>query len=566
MFETLFAIPGLALIIGALAVPVLPHALRQAYMLVLIALSGVSVWGMETGTHMTATLAGLDLIVVRAHGLTAPFALVFHIAAALNVIYGMHEKGRITPTAGLAYAGAAIAALFAGDFITLFIYWELTAFTSVILILSGRSPRALAAAMRYLLLQVGSGVILLAGAVLLWRQADTLVIGPLDAMSPAGMLILIALGIKAAFPLVSDWLQDAYPEASPVGTVMLSAFTTKLAIYMLAVCFAGFAPLIYIGAIMAVLTTFYALIENDLRRALAYSLNGQLGLMVIAIGIGSSLALSGAVMHAFASTIYQGLLFMGMGAVLHRTGTAKAGQLGGLAKHMPLTALFMAVGAASIASLPLFSGFATKSLTLGAAAKAGHEAIWFILLFASVGALLHSGLRLIYHAFLAPNETMEATEAPRNMLLAMGMAATLCIGIGLYPAPLYALLPFEVKYKLWDIGHVLGELQLLVFAALAFIWLVRRGAIGRPQDKIVLNADWFLRAAAKHVIFELARPVVRLWFVALGKTRDALMRLLTISEEASRESGLVSGIASTGAAAGVFLAVFALMLLIRQIM
>lgn len=257
---------------------------------------------------------------------------------------------------------------------------------------------------------------------------------------------------------------------------------------------------------------------------------------------------------------------MGMGAVLHRTGTAKAGQLGGLAKHMPLTALFMAIGAASIASLPLFSGFATKSLTLGAAAKAGHEAIWFILLFASVGALLHSGLRLIYHAFLAPNETMEATEAPRNMLLAMGMAASLCIGIGLYPAPLYALLPFEVKYKLWDIGHVLGELQLLVFAALAFIWLVRRGAIGRPQDKIVLNADWFLRAAAKHVIFELARPVVRLWFVALGKTRDALMRLLTISEEASRESGLVSGIASTGAAAGVFLAVFALMLLIRQIM
>lgn len=566
MFETLFAIPGLALIIGALAVPVLPHALRQAYMLMLISLSGVSVWGMETGTHMTATLAGLDLIVVRTHGLTAPFALVFHIAAALNVIYGMHEKGRITPTAGLAYAGAAIAALFAGDFITLFIYWELTAFTSVILILSGRSPRALAAAMRYLLLQVGSGVILLAGAVLLWRQADTLVIGPLDAMSPAGMLILIALGIKAAFPLVSDWLQDAYPEASPVGTVMLSAFTTKLAIYMLAVCFAGFAPLIYIGAIMAVLTTFYALIENDLRRALAYSLNGQLGLMVIAIGIGSSLALSGAVMHAFASTIYQGLLFMGMGAVLHRTGIAKAGELGGLAKHMPLTALFMAIGAASIASLPLFSGFATKSLTLGAAAKAGHEAIWFILLFASVGALLHSGLRLIYHAFLAPNETMEATEAPRNMLLAMGMAASLCIGIGLYPAPLYALLPFEVKYKLWDIGHVLGELQLLVFAALAFIWLVRRGAIGRPQDKIVLNADWFLRAAAKHVIFELARPVVRLWFVALGKTRDALMRLLTISEEASRESGLVSGIASTGAAAGVFLAVFALMLLIRQIM
>ena len=566
MFDMLFAIPGLALILGALLVPFLPHALRQAYMLALIALSAFSVWGMAPGVYLTGALAGLDLTPVRAHALTAPFALVFHIAAALNVVYGMHEKCRITPTAGLAYAGAAIAALFAGDFITLFIYWEATAFTSVVLILNGKSPRALAAAMRYLLMQVGSGVILLSGAVLLWRGGGDLTIGPMDASTPAGLLILIALGIKAAFPLVSDWLQDAYPEASPVGTVMLSAFTTKLAIYMLAVCFAGTTPLIYIGVIMAVVTTFFALIENDMRRALAYSLNGQLGIMVTAIGIGSSLALSGAVAHAFASTIYQGVLFMGMGAVLYRTGTAKASALGGLLKYMPLTALFMAVGAASIASVPLFSGFATKSLTLGAAGKSGLEIVWLGLLFASVGALIHSGLRLGYHVFMAENDDMKAEEAPRNMLVAMAIAAGLCIFIGVNPQALYALLPYEVTYKVWDVGHVLGETQLLAFAALGFVLLMRRGIIRRPEDRLVLNADWFLRAAAKHVIFELAKPLVHVWLVALGKARDAIMRLLQISEDASRQSGLVSGIASTGAAAGVFLAVFALMLLIRQIM
>ena len=566
MFDMLFAIPGLALILGALLVPFLPHALRQAYMLALIALSAFSVWGMAPGVYLTGALAGLDLTLVRAHPLTAPFALVFHIAAALNVVYGMHEKCRITPTAGLAYAGAAIAALFAGDFITLFIYWEATAFTSVILILNGKSPRALAAAMRYLLMQVGSGVILLSGAALLWRGGGDLVIGPMDASTPAGLLVLIAFGIKAAFPLVSDWLQDAYPEASPVGTVMLSAFTTKLAIYMLAVCFAGTTPLIYIGLIMAVVTTFFALIENDMRRALAYSLNGQLGIMVTAIGIGSSLALSGAVAHAFASTIYQGVLFMGMGAVLYRTGTAKASALGGLLKHMPLTALFMAVGAASIASVPLFSGFATKSLTLGAAGKSGMEVIWLGLLFASVGALLHSGLRPGYHVFMAENDEMKAEEAPRNMLVAMAIAAGLCIFIGVNPQALYALLPYDVTYKVWDAGHVLGETQLLAFAALGFVLLLRRGVIRRPEDRLVLNADWFLRAAAKHVIFELAKPLVHVWLIALGKARDAIMRLLQISEDASRQSGLVSGIASTGAAAGVFLAVFALMLLIRQIM
>ena len=566
LFATLFAIPGLALILGAILVPLLPHALRQAYMLVLIGLSAFSIWGMAPGIYLTGSLAGLDLTLVRAHGLTAPFALVFHIAAALNVIYGMHDKTRITPTAGLAYAGAAIAALFAGDFITLFIYWEATAFTSVVLVLNGKSPRALAAAMRYLLMQVGSGVILLSGAVLLWRATGDLAVGPMDASTPAGLLILVALGIKAAFPLVSDWLQDAYPEASPVGTVMLSAFTTKLAIYMLAVCFAGTTPLIYIGVIMAVVTTFFALIENDMRRALAYSLNGQLGIMVTAIGIGSSLALSGAVAHAFASTIYQGLLFMAMGAVLYRTGTAKASALGGLRKYMPMTALFMAVGAASIASVPFFSGFATKSLTLGAAGKYGLELVWLALLFASVGALIHSGLRPFYHIFLAENNDIKAEEAPRNMLAAMAIAAGLCIFIGINPQALYALLPYEVGYDVWEPGHVLGETQLLTFAALGFVLLLHRGLIKRPEDRLVLNADWFLRAAAKHVIFDLAKPLVQLWLLALGKTRDTIMRLLQISEEASRQSGLVSGIASTGAAAGVFLAVFALMLLIRQIM
>lgn len=566
MIDALFAIPGLALIVGALVVPALPQNLRSAYMLALIGLSALSVWQMPVGVHMTGTLAGLDLTLVRSHDLTAPFALVFHIAAALNVIYAMHEHNRLTATAGLAYAGAAIAALFAGDFFSLFIYWELTAFTSVLLILTGTSPRKAVVAMRYLLMQVGSGVILLSGTVLLWRTTGSLSIDAVDADTLAGLLILIAIGIKAAFPLLGDWLQDAYPEASPVGTVMLSAFTTKLAIYMLAVCFAGYEALIYIGVIMAITATIFALIENDLRRVLAYSLNGQLGIMVVAIGIGSSLALSGAVMHAFASTIYQGLLFMCMGAVLHRTGTTKADRLGGLAALMPRTAFFAIIGAASIASVPLFSGFATKSLTLGAAVKSGYEWVWVALLFASVGALLHSGLRLGYHAFFAENKKMQAQEAPLNMQIAMGLAALLCVAIGIYPQPFYALLPYEVTYKLWDAGHVLGELQILAFATLAAVLLVRRGIYKNPEDKNVLTPDALLRRALVGLTLTTTRPLLTFWNKGLGKARQMILRLLSLSEEASRQSGLVSGIASTGAAAGVFLAVFALMLLIRQFM
>ena len=221
LLPTFLQIPGLLMVFGALLVPLLPHAIRQIWMLAIIAVSAWLCWGIAPGVHMTTQLAGLDLILVRADAITRPFALVFHIAAALNVIYAMHENVRTTATAGLAYAGAAIAALFAGDFITLFIYWELTAFTSVFLILISRSERSFAAAMRYLLMQVSSGVILLAGAVILWHSGQGLNVQALDASTLAGGLILLAFGIKAAFPFVNGWLQDAYPEASVTGTVML---------------------------------------------------------------------------------------------------------------------------------------------------------------------------------------------------------------------------------------------------------------------------------------------------------------------------------------------------------
>ena len=565
MLDMLVSIPGLSLILGALLVPVLPHGARQAYMLALIAVSGYLTFGIETGVHTTARLGGLDLILVRAEAITKPFALVFHLAAALNVVYALHETQKTTATAGLAYAGAAIAALFAGDFLTLFLYWELTAVTSVFLVLAGNRARALSAAMRYLLMQVGSGVILLAGAVMLWRDGTGLSIQAIDALTPAGLCVLLAFGIKAAFPLVNGWLQDAYPEASVTGTVMLSAFTTKLAIYMLALCFAGFTPLIYIGAVMAVLPIFFAALETDLRRVLAYSLNNQLGFMVIGIGIGTQLAINGTVAHAFASTIYQGLLFMALGAVLHRTGTVKANELGGLWKTMPLTAIFCSVGALSIISFPLFSGFVTKSLTLGAVAKEGYFWVWLAMVFATVGAVQHVFIKAVYLPFFGPDRKLKAQEAPLGMLIAMAAAAALCLGLGVYPEPLYALLPYAARYEVWKAGYVLGELQLLTFSGLGFAILSLRGLYPAAIDTSVLNTDWLWRRALPRLTLAHARPVLSLWFVVLGALKRGVLRALKISEETSRESGLVSGVASIGSAAGIFLAMFALMLLLRQV-
>lgn len=559
-------LPGLMMILGAALVPVLPHMLRQVWMLVLIAASAYQCWHIDPGVHLTTSVIGFDLILVRAEAITRPFALVFHIAAALNVIYAMHEDARMTAATGLAYAGAAIAALFAGDFITLFIYWELTAFTSVFIILAGRNPRSFSAAMRYLLTQVTSGVILLAGAVVLVGSGSSTAITALSVETLGGALVLLAFAIKAAFPFVNGWLQDAYPEASVTGTVILSAFTTKLAIYMLALCFAGTHMLIWFGVVMTLFPVFFAVIENDLRRVLAFSLNNQLGFMVVGIGIGTELALNGTVAHAFAHIIYKSLLFMSMGAVLYRTGTVKASELGGLWKRMPLTTLFCIIGAVSISSFPLFSGFVTKSLTIGSAAYEGYFWVWVALIFASAGVLEHSGIKIPYFAFFGHDRGFKVREAPFSMLVAMGIAAGLCVAIGVAPEMLYALLPYEVTYKVWDAGHVLGELQLLLFAVLAFAFLMLRGLYPPEIDSTVLNTDWLFRRLLPAIWRMLAAPVMRLWRAVTGTAAREIAASVGRGTHVSRTNYLISGTATIGAAAGLFLAVFALLLALRYMM
>lgn len=552
--------PGVIMILGALLVPLLINPARQFWMLALILLSGMQAWGLEPGVHLTASFLGLDLTLVRANAFTKPFALIFHIAAALNVIYAMYKPCRVTDASGLAYAGAAIAALFAGDFLTLFVYWELTAITSVLLILRGESARRLGAAMRYLLMQVASGVLLLGGAALLWQSGKSLLIESLDATTWAGGLILLAFGIKAAFPFLNGWLQDAYPEASISGTVILSAFTTKLSIFMLAQCFAGLEWLIYIGAVMTIFPVFFAVIENDLRRVLAFSLNNQLGFMVVGIGLGTELALNGTVAHAFAHIIYKALLFMSMGAVLLRTGTTKASELGGLWRTMPLTMIFCIIGAVSISSFPLFSGFVTKSLTIGSTIKEGYFWVWFALIFASAGVLEHSGIKIPYFAFFGHDRNFKVKEAPRPMLIAMGIAAALCVIIGVYPAPLYAILPFEVTYNVWEAGHVLGELQLLLFATLAFVFLMVRGLYPPEIDSTVLNTDWFLRRLFPRIIKAVWRPIWSFYCAVVHGLRILLRDIIREISVLWQRSSLGSGAVSTSLAAGVFLTLFALML------
>ncbi|MDH3445484.1 MAG: Na(+)/H(+) antiporter subunit D, partial [Deltaproteobacteria bacterium] len=489
--------PGLILIAGAALIPLFRGNWRNAYLLVLPLLSLAYILTLPYGQFGQVSIFDYGLTTVRVDKLSFVFAIVFHLAAFLAALYALHESDNLQHIAGFVYAGSAIGAVFAGDLITLFIFWELTAISSVFLIWARRTERAYHAGMRYLIVQVTSGLLLLAGVIVRARETGDIGFDFLGLNDLGTALIFVGFGIKCAFPLLHNWLQDAYPEATVAGTVFLSAFTTKLAVYALARGFAGTEILVWIGAAMTAFPIFYAVIENDLRRVLAYSLNNQLGFMVVGIGVGTEMALNGTAAHAFTHIIYKALLFMSMGAVLYRTGTINGSDLGGLYKSMPYTTVFCIVGAASISAFPLFSGFISKSLIISATVDQSYVIAWWILIFASAGVFHHSGIKIPFFAFFAHDSGIRCKEAPANMLLAMGIAAFLCVALGVYPAPLYRLLPFPVEYEPYTPTHVITQLQLLLFSALAFAVLKRTGIYPAELRAINLDSDWLYRRFPK---------------------------------------------------------------------
>ena len=531
--------PGWILILGALLVPFLRGRVLSAYVLLLPVAGFLQLLELPQGESWQITIFTYTLTLMRVDKLSLVFGYVFYLAAFLGAIYALTVKDKLQQMAALIFAGSALGAVFAGDLITLFIYWEMTAVASVFLIWARRSVRAFNAGMRYLLVQIGSGVILLAGVVIYAQQTGSLGFNHLGTGTLATNLIFIAFGIKCAFPVLHNWLADTYPEATETGTVYLSAFTTKIAVYALARGFAGTEILIYIGAVMTAFPIFFAVIENDLRRVLAYSLINQIGFMVVGVGLGTTMALNGAVAHAFADILFKGLLFMTMGAVLLRTGTIKGSELGGLYKSMPLTATFCIVGAASISAFPLFSAFVTKSLILTATAENGYYLVWFVLIFASAGVFHHAGIKIPYFAFFAHDSGIRCKEAPTSMLIAMGLTAALCIGIGVMPDLFYRILPYQVDYVAYTTTHVITQLQLLFFSALAFAMLVRTGIYPPETKSINVDTDWLYRRALPRIVdtFKIAWLDHRA--VLEHRATNIRRRFTTISNALINDDGLI---------------------------
>jgi multicomponent Na+:H+ antiporter subunit D len=491
-------IPGVILIVGALLLPLLPKNIRGSVFLLFPLASLYVVFTTANGYSYGIDFFSYQVQLMEVDKLSRVFGIIFSITAFVAGVYALHMKELGQQVNALVYAGSALGVTFAGDLLTLIIFWELMAVSSTWLIWARRTKESDGAGMRYLIYHVLGGGLLLGGII--WHYADT---GSLAVETIAqnytfaNLLMLVGVCINAAVIPLHTWLADAYPKATITGAVFMSAFTTKSAVYVLIRVFPGWDMLIWFGAAMAIYGVVYAVICKDIREILAYHIISQVGFMVCGIGIGTELALNGATAHAYSHILYKSLLFMGTGAVLYATGTSKLVNLGGLFKKMPYTFGLYMVGALSISGLPLFNGYISKSMTISAAGYAHIEGAQLMLLLASVGTFLSVGLKLPWFTWFDKTENdINVRKLPWNMYVAMGIAAFACIFYGLYPTALYTYLPFDAKYDPFTIYHFVEVMQISAMT-LAGFWLLKKKLGG--ELIIALDVDWFYRKAAPGV-------------------------------------------------------------------
>ena len=494
--------PALILVAAAIAIGPARGHLRTAVVLLAPLLTLWAVWQVPDGVQDTVTFLSYQIEPVEGSPLRRLFATVFALMAFVGGLYAFRLARWYELAAAYAYAAGAIGVSFAGDLISLFIYWELMALFSTVVVWCGGTPASRAAGIRYAIMHLLGGVVLKVGIEGVVVSTGSIQITPMLAQDFNSWMILCGILINAAAPPVSAWLADAYPESSPTGSVFLSAFTTKTAVLALILLFPGEPVLVGIGLFMVMYGIIYALLENDIRRILAYSIVNQVGFMVCAVGIGTQLALNGAAAHAFAHILYKALLFMSAGVVIYRTGKNRCTELGGLYQTMPLTTICCIVGALSISSFPLTSGFTTKSMISQAAANEGLAWVYMLLTAASAGVFLHAGIKFPWFVFFQRDSGLRPKDAPWNMALAMVIFSVLCILLGVFPQWLYALLPYPVEYQAYSAGKVVFYLQLLLFSGLAFFLLL---PLMKRTETISLDVDWLWRRAAPALLAWLAR-------------------------------------------------------------
>jgi len=516
--------PGLVICIGGFLIPFIPwKRVKQAYFLAL-PLAGLVIMVLTSKGYFGAIPAWpaalhkwnipflqYTLDIVRINKMSMLFGYVYVVAAFCMNIYALGVKNDWEHVVAMIYVGSALGAIFAGDFFTLFFSLEIMSWAPFFLLLFRGTKKSRGAAFRYIIWHHVSGLCILAGVLMHVHQTGSIEFTHMpwgwEGKYLGYNLMLLGFVINAATTPFHSWLSDTYSEASPSGSVYMTAFTTKTAIFCLITTFSGVPLLMWMGAIQSVFALFLAVLENDGRRLCSYHIISQIGYMVAGVGMGTEMGLNGAASHALCHIIYNALLYMGAGCALVVVGTAKFNRLGGLYKYMPIAFWLYMIGGFSISGFPLFNGFISKAMTIEAAEFIQRPIIYLLLEGATVGTFLHTGLKLPWNIWLQgrkeppPDIKAKLKDSPFNtpihMLVGMSILAFLCIFLGVYPKILYDMLPYPVEYIPFTVTRVFSITQMFIFSFLGF-WLLRKLVKGYPT--FVLDTDWAVRILGSKLI------------------------------------------------------------------
>jgi len=431
--------------------------------------------GLTLGYSLDA-LSGFFLVVLAILGVAV---------AVYSVGYFAHSRPGRLAFVGVAFnvlLGAVEMVFVADGAIGFLLAWELmTLATAALVATEHEEPAAPRAAFLFLALShVGTGG-LAAGFFLLASGAPSLafsdILGPgvaaLPSRDAAFLLFLAGFGVKAGMIPLHVWLPEAHPAAPSPISALMSGVLIKAGIYgIFRVCVVGLGPpplawggvVLALGAVSMVLGVLYALMQHDLKRLLAYHSIENIGIILLAAGVGmvslslgrpglAALALAASLLHVLNHALFKGLLFLGAGAVVAECGTPNIEHLGGLVRRMPWTAGFFLLGAMAISGLPFLNGFVSEWLVFQSLLLGFHSSAdaFVRIAFPVGGALLGLTTALAAACFVkafgitflaAPRGrgAAEARETGRLMLAPQAGLALLCLAIGLVPGPLVSRL------------------------------------------------------------------------------------------------------------------------------
>lgn len=475
----LFLIIGIAILI--LLAPNILYTYRYLrYVLMLVAVFALLFLAYYnwTGVELGSVYLG-EIILAPVSFSEHPYSRImvfgFTLVGSLGLLYGLQLSESREQAAALAALASTIGIVFADNFITLFIFWEMLTLSTAGLILFRREPTAFRAGLYFLFFHLAGGLFVLFG--ILQHYVAT---GSFALIEPqAGLtLFMIGFGFKTAFLPLHSWLVKGYPAANFPSSVLLAGITTKIGVYAIARILPPHEVIMLMGASMAVFGVIFALLQTNMRRLLSYHIISQVGYMVAGVGLATAHAVDGALLHVINHMLYKALLFMSVGAVLYAVRTEDLQKLTGdnnaesdlngqfIWKSMPLVTIGVIVGALAISGVPPFNGYVSKYLLKNAMYGTGPAEI--MLMLASIGTAA-SFCKLVISGFIKGRAKI-INKIPISSQLAISAAAFFCLLLGIYPQLISSLLPYGTPVNnVYTADGIWGAMRLIIAGILLYL-------------------------------------------------------------------------------------------------